>query len=113
MMNPDQPILSARGLHKEYGKGAGLVRAVEDVTLDVAPGDVLTVPGDRREGELIQGLSPNGGLLNLVLDAAHLLDAAPLARGRARKLAEDCKLAHQIVTITEDGAISGKDAQAP
>jgi hypothetical protein len=32
---------------------------------------------------------------------------------RARKLAEDCKLAHQVVTITEDGAVSGKDAQAP
>jgi chemotaxis signal transduction protein len=58
-----------------------------DQALDVAAGDVLTVPGDRREGELIRGLSPNGGLLNLVLDAAHLLDAAPLARGRARKLA--------------------------
>lgn len=37
----------------------------------------------------------------------------PGAGFRARKLAEDCKLAHQVVTITEDGAVSGKDAQAP
>ena len=58
-----------------------------DQALDVAAGEVLKVPGDRRDGELIQGLSPSGGLLNLVLDTAHLLDAAPLAPGRARKLA--------------------------
>jgi hypothetical protein len=30
---------------------------------------------------------------------------------RARKLAEDCKSAHQKVTITEDGAVSGQDAK--
>jgi hypothetical protein len=59
----------------------------------VAAGDVLTVPGDRPEGELIQGLSPSGGLLNLVLDTAHLLDAVPLALGRARKLAASVEIA--------------------
>jgi len=64
-----------------------------DQALDVAAGDVLTVPGDRRGGELIQGLSPSGGLLNLVLDSAHLLDAAPLAPGRARKLAAAAEIA--------------------
>jgi hypothetical protein len=37
----------------------------------------------------------------------------PGAGFRARKLAEDCKLTHQVVTISEDGAVSGKDAQAP
>lgn len=42
-----------------------------------------------------------------------LLHWKPGAGFRARKLAEDCKLAHQVVTITEDGAVSGKDAQAP
>jgi hypothetical protein len=35
----------------------------------------------------------------------------PGAGFRARKLAEDCKLAHQVVTITEDGTVSGKDAK--
>jgi purine-binding chemotaxis protein CheW len=58
-----------------------------DQALDVAAGDVLPVPGDRLEGELIQGLSPSGGLLNLVLDTAYLLDAPPLAPGSARQLA--------------------------
>jgi chemotaxis signal transduction protein len=64
-----------------------------DQALDVAAGDVLTVPGDRFEGELLQGLSPSGGLLNLVLDSAHFLDAAPLAPRRARKLARAVEIA--------------------
>jgi chemotaxis signal transduction protein len=64
-----------------------------DQVLDVAAGDVLPVPGDPREGELIQGLSPSGGLLNLVLDTAHLLEAAPLAPGRARKLGTAVEIA--------------------
>lgn len=35
----------------------------------------------------------------------------PGAGFRARKLSEDCKSAHQEVTITEDGAVSGKNAK--
>jgi hypothetical protein len=42
-----------------------------------------------------------------------LLRWKPGAGFRARKLAEDCKSAHQEVTITEDGAIMGKDAKTP
>jgi hypothetical protein len=37
----------------------------------------------------------------------------PGAGFRARKLAEDCKAAHQDVTISEDGAVTGKDAKTP
>jgi chemotaxis signal transduction protein len=64
-----------------------------DQVLDVAAGDVLTVPGDRLEGELIQGLLPSGGVLNLVLDTANLLDAVPLVLGRARELATAVEIA--------------------
>ena len=38
-------VLRARGLRKEYGKGAGLVRAVDGVDLDVASGQTLAVMG--------------------------------------------------------------------
>jgi len=39
------PVLRARGLRKEYGRDAALVRAVAGVDLDVAPGQTLAVMG--------------------------------------------------------------------
>jgi putative ABC transport system ATP-binding protein len=41
----DPPVLRVRGLHKHYGKGEGLVRAVDGVDLDVAPGETVAVMG--------------------------------------------------------------------
>ena len=35
-------VLRTRGLRKEYGKGEGLVRAVDAVDLDVASGECPT-----------------------------------------------------------------------
>jgi putative ABC transport system ATP-binding protein len=39
------PVLQARGLHKDYGQAAALVRAVDGVDLDVSPGETLAVMG--------------------------------------------------------------------
>jgi putative ABC transport system ATP-binding protein len=39
------PIVRVRGLRKEYGSGEGLVRAVDEVDLDVAPGEALAIMG--------------------------------------------------------------------
>jgi ABC-type lipoprotein export system ATPase subunit len=39
------PVLRARDVHKQYGKGDGLVRAVDGVDLDVAPGEAVAVMG--------------------------------------------------------------------
>jgi putative ABC transport system ATP-binding protein len=41
----DTPVLRTRGLHKHYGQGEGLVRAVDGVDLDVAPGETVAVLG--------------------------------------------------------------------
>jgi ABC-type lipoprotein export system ATPase subunit len=38
-------ILRARGLEMEYGQGAGVVRALDSVELDVAPAETLAVMG--------------------------------------------------------------------
>src|SRR6202451_2651857 len=42
---PAEPLARARGLRKVYGSGEGLVRAVDEVALDVAPGESLAVMG--------------------------------------------------------------------
>ncbi|MFF0250606.1 ABC transporter ATP-binding protein [Streptosporangium sandarakinum] len=39
------PVLSARGLRKEHGKGEGLVRAVDGVDLDVCAGETVAIMG--------------------------------------------------------------------
>ena len=60
-------VLRACGLRKEYGKGEGLVRAVDGVDLEVAPGETLAVMGPSGCGKstllhLLGGLDrPSGG----------------------------------------------------
>jgi ABC-type lipoprotein export system ATPase subunit len=41
----DPPVLRTRGLRKQYGQGQGLVRAVDGVDLDIAPGETVAVMG--------------------------------------------------------------------
>jgi ABC-type lipoprotein export system ATPase subunit len=40
-----EPVLRARGLRRDYGSGEALVRAVDDVSLDVAAGETVAVMG--------------------------------------------------------------------
>jgi ABC-type lipoprotein export system ATPase subunit len=62
-------MLRARGLSKQYGTRQALVRAVDDVDLDVAPGETVAVMGPSGCGKstllhLLGGLDrPNAGQL--------------------------------------------------
>jgi len=64
-------VLGARGLRKEYGKGEGLVRAVDGVELDIGAGETVAVMGPSGCGKstllhLLGGLDrPSGGAVSL------------------------------------------------
>jgi putative ABC transport system ATP-binding protein len=63
----DAAVVSARGVHKHYGRGEGLVRAVDGVDLEVASGETVAVMGPSGCGKstllhLLGGLDrPSGG----------------------------------------------------
>jgi putative ABC transport system ATP-binding protein len=71
MMDRIGPILVARGLRREYGAGAGLVRAVSGVDLEVEVGETVAVIGASGCGKstllhLLGGLEqPTSGELRL------------------------------------------------
>jgi ABC-type lipoprotein export system ATPase subunit len=63
----DTSVLRARGLRKEYGRGDGLVRAVDGVDLDIGAGETVAIMGPSGCGKstllhLLGGLDrPSGG----------------------------------------------------
>jgi putative ABC transport system ATP-binding protein len=84
-------MLRARGLRKEHGSGAGLVRAVDGVDLDVAAGETVAVMGPSGCGKstllhLLGGLDrPSGG--EVFLDGGRIDDLGEKALARIRRTA--------------------------
>src|SRR6516164_8053023 len=91
-MGPENSALSARGLCKEYGKGAALVRAVREVALEVEPGESVAVVGPSGCGKstllyLVGGLErPTAGSVRLGGSTLERMPEAALARVRRREL---------------------------
>ena len=81
-------VLRARGVRKEYGRDAGLVRAVDGVDLDVAAGETLAVMGPSGCGKstllhLLGGLDrPSAGEVWLAGRRVDQLTERALARLR-------------------------------
>jgi ABC-type lipoprotein export system ATPase subunit len=87
----DTSVLRARGLRKEYGKGEGLVRAVDGVDLDIGAGETVAVMGPSGCGKstllhLLGGLDrPSGGAVSL--DGRRIDDLGEKALARLRRTA--------------------------
>ena len=85
----DMPVLRARGLRKEYGKGEGLVRAVDGVDLDIRAGETVAIMGPSGCGKstllhLLGGLDrPSAG--EVLLNGRRIDDISEKSLARMRR----------------------------
>jgi ABC-type lipoprotein export system ATPase subunit len=83
------PVLRTRGLRKEYGKGEGLVRAVDGVDLDIVAGETVAIMGPSGCGKstllhLLGGLDrPSGG--EVLLNGRRIDYISEMALARLRR----------------------------
>jgi putative ABC transport system ATP-binding protein len=100
------PVVSARGLLKEYGSGPARVRAVRGVDLDVAAGESVAIVGPSGCGKstllyLLGGLErPTAGSLRLAERRLERLPEAQLARLRRHALGFVFQSFHLVDELT-------------
>jgi putative ABC transport system ATP-binding protein len=101
-----EPILVARGLSKQYGRGAALVQAVNDVTLTVDRGESVAIVGPSGCGKstllyLLGGLErPTAGTLELAGRSTHDAPESSLARQRRHTLGFVFQAFHLVDELT-------------
>jgi peptide/nickel transport system ATP-binding protein len=80
-----EPVLSVRGLRTHFFTRAGVVKAVDDVSFDIAPREVMGLVGESGSGKSITGYSimglvdPPGRIVagSIVLDGIELVGLPP------------------------------------
>ncbi|MGW2052072.1 ABC transporter ATP-binding protein [Streptomyces sp. NPDC001858] len=83
------PVLRASGVRKEYGKGEGLVRAVDGVDIDIVAGETVAIMGPSGCGKstllhLLGGLDrPSGG--EVLLNGRRIDNISEKALARLRR----------------------------
>jgi putative ABC transport system ATP-binding protein len=100
------PILNARALSKEYGRGDALVKAVDDVSLTVERGESVAIVGPSGCGKstllyLLGGLErPTRGTLKLAGQPIHEAPETQLARLRRHALGFVFQAFHLVDELT-------------
>jgi putative ABC transport system ATP-binding protein len=100
------PLVRARGLRKQYGTGEGLVRAVDDVELEVARGEALAIMGPSGCGKstllhLLGGLDrPTAGELWLAGERLDQLSERGLAQLRRHEVGFVFQAFHLMAELT-------------
>jgi ABC-type lipoprotein export system ATPase subunit len=100
------PVLSASALTKTFGAGAGLVRAVDAVDLEIAPGETIAVMGPSGCGKstllhLLGGLErPTGGTLELAGRHVDEMSERSLARLRRQAIGFVFQAFHLMEELT-------------
>jgi ABC-type lipoprotein export system ATPase subunit len=99
-------VLRSRGLIKQFGKGEGLVRAVDDVDLEVAPAETVAIMGPSGCGKstllhLLGGLErPSGGEVTLAGSRLDQMGERSLARLRRTAIGFVFQAFHLIDELT-------------
>lgn len=89
---PASIVIDLQNVHKHYGEGDSLVKAVDGVTLQVRQGDFLSLMGPSGSGKstllhMIGGLDrPDTGTIEVAGQPLHSLTDEQLARLRRRKI---------------------------
>jgi putative ABC transport system ATP-binding protein len=92
MMEHEEFVLMARGLRMDYGRGTTLVRAVDDVDIDIASGESVAIVGPSGCGKstllnILGGLErPTSGTLRLAGKVNQKLGERELAQLRRHTL---------------------------
>lgn len=99
-------VIHAKGLQKNYQQGLEVIRAVDDVDLDIEKGDFVVITGRSGSGKttllsLLGGLTlPDHGDLSLFRQVAAEMDDVELSAVRGNKLGFVFQFPSLIPTLT-------------